>query len=167
MGCKKQKKQNGLQRRLACVSQKRPKSINLPIKSPPPLLGTLRKPRPCRIWYPLRISWLSSCCVVSSVSSFSFRSLRPAGLEARLGTHRSLISLLILPFQRTPHGVATPSDSPSRIARIDRILHDRALGVAFFRLSSFLTLLNLRDHALKSLADILVVARARFGKAAA
>ena len=53
-----------------------------------------------------------------------------------------------------------------RIARI-RILHDCALGVAFFRLSSFLALLNLRDHALESLADVLVVARARFGETAA
>lgn len=48
-----------------------------------------------------------------------------------------------------------------------RILHDRALGISLFRLASFLALLDLRDHALEGFADVLVVARARFGEAAA
>jgi hypothetical protein len=46
-------------------------------------------------------------------------------------------------------------------------LHDRTLGIALLRLSSFLALLNLSDHSLESFADVLVVARAGFGEAAA
>ena len=117
-----------------------------------------------------RISWPSSCCVVSCVSSFSFGPLHPPGLGVRLGTPAPIARLYPSQFF-LPSARLTASQRPqiqtSRIARIDRILHDRALGVAFFRLSSFLTLLNLRDHALESLADVLVVARARFGEAAA
>ena len=47
------------------------------------------------------------------------------------------------------------------------LLHDRALGIALIGLASLLALLNLSDHALESLADVLIVARAGLGEAAA
>lgn len=46
-------------------------------------------------------------------------------------------------------------------------LHDRALLVALFRLTGFLALLDFGDHAFEGFADVLVVARAGFGEAAA
>jgi hypothetical protein len=46
-------------------------------------------------------------------------------------------------------------------------LHDRTLGVALFRLTSFLAFLDLSDHAFESFSDILVVTCACFGEAAA
>ena len=45
--------------------------------------------------------------------------------------------------------------------------HDSALGVALFRLSSFLALLDLGDHALEGSRNVLVVSCARFGVPAA
>jgi hypothetical protein len=47
------------------------------------------------------------------------------------------------------------------------LLHDSTLRIALLGLASLLTLLDLRDHALESLADVLVVARAGLGEAAA
>lgn len=46
-------------------------------------------------------------------------------------------------------------------------LHDHALFVALFRLASFLALLDFGNHAFEGFADVLVVARAGFGEAAA
>lgn len=46
-------------------------------------------------------------------------------------------------------------------------LHDCALLVALFRLACFLALLDFGDHAFEGFADVLVVARAGFGEAAA
>ena len=47
------------------------------------------------------------------------------------------------------------------------LLHDSALGISLFRLAGLLTLFNLSNHSLESLADVLVVARAGLGEAAA
>jgi hypothetical protein len=47
------------------------------------------------------------------------------------------------------------------------LLHDSTLGIPLLGLTSLLALLDLRDHALESLADILVVARAGLCEAAA
>jgi hypothetical protein len=47
------------------------------------------------------------------------------------------------------------------------LLHDSTLRIALLGLASLLTLLDLRDHALESLADVLVVARAGLCEAAA
>ena len=46
-------------------------------------------------------------------------------------------------------------------------LHDSTLGVPLFRLARLLALLDLGNHPLESLADILVVARAGLREAAA
>ena len=72
----------------------------------------------------------------------------------------------MLPSCRTPHSVAASSNCAYLVSHL-RILHDRTLGISLFRLTSFLALFNLGDHALEGLADVLVVARARLGEAAA
>ena len=69
--------------------------------------------------------------------------------------------------------VAAPSAprprAQSRIAsyHIASLLHNRTLRIPLLRLPRLLPLLDLRDHALESFADVLVVARARFREAAA
>lgn len=47
------------------------------------------------------------------------------------------------------------------------LLHDRTLRISLFRLAGVLALLDLRDHALESHVDILVIPRAGFGETAA
>lgn len=64
------------------------------------------------------------------------------------------------------HIAALPCSAISHVP--NRIfLHDRTLSIPLLRLPSFLALLNLRNHALESFTDVLVVARARFREAAA
>lgn len=106
------------------------------------------------------------CCVSGSVSSVSFKLLHPPRLRARIGTPA--------PFARQypsqcfhPAARLTASSNCAYLVSHLRILHDRALGISLFRLTGFLALLDLRDHALEGFADVLVVARARFGEAAA
>lgn len=65
------------------------------------------------------------------------------------------------------HSIAAPSNPPFAHSSYRIFLHDSALGISLLRLTSFLALLNLRDHALESFTNVLVVARARFGEATA
>jgi len=53
-----------------------------------------------------------------------------------------------------------------KILSSSSLLHDSTLRIALLGLASLLTLLDLRDHALESFADILVIARAGLGEAA-
>lgn len=55
----------------------------------------------------------------------------------------------------------------SSCSLVTAALHDRALLVALFRLAGFLALLDFGDHAFEGFADVLVVARAGLGEAAA
>lgn len=47
------------------------------------------------------------------------------------------------------------------------LLHNSTLRIALLRLPGLLALLNLSDHSFESFADVLVVARTRFGETAA
>jgi hypothetical protein len=76
-------------------------------------------------------------------------------------------SLFPLPAHSVAEQSSIPTNTPYRSYRINPILHDRTLCIALFRLSSFLALLDLSNHSFKSFADILVIARARFGETAA
>ena len=67
-------------------------------------------------------------------------------------------ALFLSLFKRDSRKGSEPFSLPS---------HDSALGVPFLGLAGLLALLDLGDHALEGLADVLVVARARLGEAAA
>jgi len=123
--------------------------------------------------HPLGLSscWRCRVCLVVFLSS-------PLSLSVQ---RQNQAGHLCDPALATPHDSFFPlhahlqrSSSPRSpsISRIDQnriflFLHDRALGIALLRLSSFLALLDLRDHAFESFSDVFVVAGARFGEAAA
>ena len=78
------------------------------------------------------------------------------------------------PHQSSPEAASPPRSSSSINARTVRkrkssplSLHDSTLGIPLFRLARLLALLDLSNHSFESLADILVVARAGLGEAAA
>ena len=82
----------------------------------------------------------------------------PRELRSGIASTRAVSSMLS-PLLFSPHESSLSALSPH--------LHHRTLRIPLLRLASFLALLNLRDHALESFADILVVPRASFGETAA